>query len=51
MLNFKMKVINTKDPKARKFFKSKGSECWGFIKLLDEIWNINNPNKEKLDGL
>ena len=33
MLNFNIRVINTKDPKVRKFFK--GSECWGFIKLLD----------------
>ena len=46
MLNFNMRKINTKDPKARKFFK--GSECWGFIKLLDEIWDIKNPDEERI---
>ena len=48
MLNYEVRIINTKDPKVRNFFKSKGSECWGFIRLLDEIWNINNPDKEKV---
>ena len=48
MLNFNMRVINTKDPKVRRFFKSKGSECWGFIRLLDEIWDIKNPDTEKV---
>ena len=46
MLNFNMRLINTKDSKVRKFFK--GSECWGFIKLLDEIWDIKNPDIEKV---
>ena len=49
MLNFNIRVINTKDPKARKFFK--GSECWGFIKLLDEIWDIKNPDEERVKEL
>ena len=48
MLNFKMKIINTKEPTVRQFFKSKASECWGFIRLLDEIWEIKNPDKEKV---
>ena len=48
MLNYEMRIINTKDPKVRKFFKSKGLECWGFIRLLDDIWDIKNPNKEKV---
>ena len=48
MLNYEMRIINTKDPKVRKFFKSKGLECWGFIRLLDDIWDIRNPNKEKV---
>ena len=46
MLNFNIRVINTKDPKVRKFFK--GSECWGFIKLLDEIWDIKDPDRERV---
>ena len=25
-----------------------GLECWGFIRLLDDIWDIKNPNKEKV---
>ena len=48
MLNFEIRIINTKDPKVRKFFKSKGSECWGFIRLLDEIWEIKNPDTGKV---
>ena len=48
MLNFNIRVINTKDPKVRKFFKNKGSECWGFIKLLDEIWDIKDPDIERV---
>ena len=48
MLNFNVRIINTKDPNVRKFFKSKGSECWGFIRLLDEIWDIKNPDTEKI---
>ena len=47
MLNFNMRIINTKAPKVRKFFKSKGSECWGFINLLDEIRDIKSPDKER----
>ena len=48
MLNFNIRIINTKDPKVRKFFKNKGSECWGFIKLLDEIWDIKDPDIERV---
>ena len=48
MLNYEMRIINTKDPKVRKFFKSKGLECWGFIRLLNGIWDIKNPSKEKV---
>ena len=29
-----------------RFFK--GSECWGFIKLLDEIWNIKDSDIERV---
>ena len=48
MLNFKMKVINTKDPKIRKIVKNKGSKIWGVIRLLDEIWDIKKPSAEKV---
>ena len=48
MLNFNIRIINTKDSRVRKFFKNKGSECWGFIKLLDEIWDIKNPDIERV---
>ena len=48
MLNFKLKVISTKDPKIRKIVKNKGSKIWGVIKLLDEIWDIKNPSAKKV---
>ena len=48
MLNFELKVINTKDPKIRKLIKNKGSKIWGVIKLLDEIWDIKKPSAEKV---
>ena len=51
MLNYELRVINTKDQAVRKFFKSKGLECWGFIRLLDEIWEIKDPDKEKVRGI
>ncbi len=37
MLNYGLKVINTKDHKV---FKDKGAKSRGVIKLLDEIWSI-----------
>ena len=48
MLNFKLKLINTKDPKIRKLIKNKGSKIWGVIKLLDEIWDIKKPSAKKV---
>ena len=48
MLNFKMKIIDTKDPKIRKIVKNKGSKIWGVLKLLDEIWSIKEPSAEKV---
>ncbi|MCZ0931789.1 MAG: Rpn family recombination-promoting nuclease/putative transposase [Oligoflexia bacterium] len=48
MLNFELKVINTKDPKIRKVVKNKRSKIWGVIKLLDEIWDIKEPSAEKV---
>ncbi|MCY4321018.1 MAG: Rpn family recombination-promoting nuclease/putative transposase, partial [Bdellovibrionaceae bacterium] len=48
MLNFNLRIINTKDLKVRNWFKKKAKECWGFIRLLDEIWDIKNPDKEKV---
>ena len=48
MLNFEVKIINTKDPKIRKIIKDKRSKIWGVIKLLDEIWDIREPSAEKV---
>lgn len=48
MLNFKMKIIDTKDSKIRKIVKNKGSKIWGVLKLLDEIWNIKEPSANKV---
>ena len=51
MLNFKLKVIDTKDPKIRKIVKNKGSKIWGVIKLLDEVWDIKEPSAEKVQAI
>ena len=48
MLNYELKIINTKDPKIRKIFKDKRSKIWGVIKLLDEVWDIKEPSAEKV---
>ena len=48
MLNFGLRVINTKDPKVCKLYESKGSKIGGILKLLDEIWAIKNPSAEKV---
>ena len=48
MLNFEMKVIDTKAPRIRKIVKDKKSKIWGVIKLLDEIWEIKQPSSEKV---
>ena len=46
MLNFKMKVVNTKASKIQELIKRKKSKIWGVIKLFDEIWDIKNPSAE-----
>ena len=51
MLNFKLKIISTKDPKIRKLIKNKGSKIWGVIKLLDEIWDIKEPSAKKVKSI
>ena len=51
MLNYGLRIINTKDKKVREWFKNKAKECWGFIRLLDEIWDIKNPDKEKVRSI
>ena len=51
MLNFKLKVIDTKEPKIGKIVESKGSKIWGVIKLLDEIWDIKEPSAEKVKSI
>ena len=51
MLNYGLRVINTKDEKVREWFKSEGSECWGFIRLLDEIWDIKDPDVDEVRNI
>ena len=51
MLNFKPRVINTKDPEIKKIVKNKGSKIWGVIKLLDEIWDIKEPSAKKIKSI
>ena len=51
MLNYELKIINTKDPKIRKIVKNKGSKIWGVIKLLDEVWDIKEPSAEKVKAI
>ncbi|MCZ0932916.1 MAG: hypothetical protein OXJ52_07180 [Oligoflexia bacterium] len=51
MLNFKLKIIDTKAPKIRKIFKDKRSKVWGIIKLLDEVWDIKEPSSEKVRAI
>ena len=48
MLKYGLRIINTKDEKVREWFKSEDSECWGFIRLLDEIWDIKDPDVEEV---
>ena len=48
MLNYGLRVINTKDPKIRKLFKSRVSKIWGIVRLLDEIWSIRKPSSRKV---
>ena len=48
MLNYKPKIIDTKDPKVLKIYKRKKLKGYGVIKLLSEIWSIR---KEKLNKL
>ena len=48
MLDFKVKVINTKDSEIRKIIKNKGTKIWGVLKLLDEVWSIKNPSAKKV---
>ena len=48
MLNYELRIINTKDPKIREIVKNKGSKIWGVIKLFDEIWSIKEPSAEKI---
>ena len=51
MLNYGLRTINTKDLKVREWFKRNAKECWGFIRLLDEIWDIKNPDEEKVRSI
>ena len=44
MLDFKLKVVDTNDPKVRKVFKDPAVKSRGILALLAKIWFIkNNP--------
>ena len=51
MLNYGLRIINTKDEKVREWFKNNAKECWGFIRLLDEIWDIKDPDVEEVRSI
>ena len=51
MLNYELKIIDTKDSEIRKIFKDKKYKVWGIIKLLDEVWNIKEPSSEKVKSI
>ena len=40
MLNYKPKIINTKDSKIQKSYRDKEFKSQGVIKLLDKIWSL-----------
>ena len=50
MLNYRPKIIDTKDPKVLKVYKRKKFKGYGVVKLLSEIWSIRKekPNVLKL---
>ena len=51
MLSFKLRVIDTKDERIRRVVKNKSSKIWGVIKLFDEIWEIKEPDSEKVEEI
>ncbi len=46
MLDFKLKVVDTKDPKVRKAFKDPRIKSRGILALLAKIWFIKNSPAE-----
>ena len=48
MLDFKMKVVDTNDPKVRKAFKDPQVKSRGALALLSKIWNIKQSLSELL---
>ncbi len=52
MLNYGLRVINTKDPKIRKAYKSKKFKGYGIINLLSEIWSLKKtPTVSKINDV
>ena len=51
MLNFELKILDTKDPKVLNIVENKKSKIWGVIKLLDEIWEIKEPSAKKIKSI
>ena len=48
MLNYGLRIIDTKDPKVRKAYKDKRFKGHGVIKLLSEIWSLKKSNPLKV---
>ena len=51
MLNYKMRVVSTRDPKIRKVFHKTGSQIGGVLKLFSEIKSLKNPSVEKVKSI
>lgn len=55
MLNFELRLIDTNDPKIRRFFKDKSLKSRGILKLMSGIWDIRKPKavevKDVFSGL
>ena len=48
MLNYDLRIINTQDSKIQKACEDKSFKGRGVIKLLSEVWDIENPVPSKL---
>ena len=48
MLNYGLRIINVREPRVQKVYKSKGFRGRGVIKLLSEIWGIRKPSASKV---
>ena len=49
MLNYKLIVFDTNDPKIRRFFKDKRIKSRGALRVLSEIWDLEEDVSELLE--